>query len=447
MDNMPQKGKKDLSFALSHGAWRGGERKRTRLPFFLAVLLLAAATVAQAYPLDGYSQTGIRRLLRLERLKEANDLWTLEKGAQLVSKDIRLRLTGGKENLELPPRPAAKLQQKLEALLADKAGGYAVGLLDITAGRPIRYAAVQEERLFSPGSVGKLAVAAGLFTELARLFPDDPSKRQALLHSRMVTAGAWIHRDEHDVPFYDPQSDSASMRPIREGDVFSLYEWTDHMLSPSANAAASTVWKEVMLMRHFGATYPPSATEEKAFFAHTPRQHLTDLSMKVVNEPLREMGIAAGDWQLGSFFTATGKRIVPPGGNSWANVRGFLRFLIVLEKGRLVDEWSSLELKKLLYLTIHRIRYAASPALADAAVYFKSGSLYKCAPERGFRCGKYRGNVYNYMNSVAIVEHPDGRNYLVVVLSNVLRRNAAIEHQELATAIDALIAPPGAVDP
>jgi len=410
-------------------------------------MLLAAASTVQAYPLDGYSQTGIRRLLRLERLAAANDLWTLEKGAQLVSKDIRLRLTGERENLELPPQPDAKLQQELEALLADKEGGYAVGLLDITAGRPIRYAAVQEKRLFSPGSVGKLAVAAGLFTELARLFPDDPAKRQALLRSRMVTAGAWIHKDEHDVPFYDPQSDSASMRPIREGDVFSLYEWTDHMLSPSANAAASTVWKEVMLMRHFGAAYPPSAAEEKAFFATTGRQRLTSLSMEVVNRPLRSMGIAAGDWQLGSFFTATGKRIVPPGGKSYANVRGFLRFLIELEKGRLVDEWSSLEFKKLIYLTIHRIRYSSSRSLADAAVYFKSGSLYKCAPERGFSCDKYLGNVYNFMNSVAIVEHPDGRDYLVVVLSNVLRRNAAIEHQELATAIDALIEPPSAPEP
>jgi hypothetical protein len=107
-----------------------------------------------------------------------------------------------------------------------------------------------------------------------------------------------------------------------------------------------------------------------------------------------------------------------------------------------VDEWSSRQNKRLLYMTERRIRYASAPALADAAVFFKSGSLYDCEPEAGFNCGPYRGNVRNYMNSVAIVESPaQGRelHYAVTLISNVLRKNSAATHQALATDIHRLV--------
>jgi len=93
-------------------------------------------------------------------------------------------------------------------------------------------------------------------------------------------------------------------------------------------------------------------------------------------------------------------------------------------------------------MTERRIRYASSPALNDAAVYFKSGSLYQCAPEPDFICLKYHGNVMNLMNSVAIVESPAGAPrlfYLVALMSNVLRKNSAVDHQTLATRIHRLI--------
>ncbi len=92
-----------------------------------------------------------------------------------------------------------------------------------------------------------------------------------------------------------------------------------------------------------------------------------------------------------------------------ARARELARYLVRLEQGRIVDEFSSREIKRLLYVTERRIRYAASPALASAAVYFKSGSLFECAKEPGFTCVPYAGNVKNYMNSVAIVEHPARR--------------------------------------
>jgi hypothetical protein len=93
-------------------------------------------------------------------------------------------------------------------------------------------------------------------------------------------------------------------------------------------------------------------------------------------------------------------------------------------------------------MTERRIRYASHPVLSPYAVYFKSGSLYSCQPEEGFRCGKYMGNKRNYLASVAIVEGPvPGRDYhyLVAVSSNVLRKNSAVAHQTLALRIHRLI--------
>ncbi|MEX1313920.1 MAG: hypothetical protein AB1Z38_07075, partial [Desulfotignum sp.] len=126
-------------------------------------------------------------------------------------------------------------------------------------------------------------------------------------------------------------------------------------------------------------------------------------------------------------------------GDSRATPLGLLKYLVALEQGRLVDPWSSLEIKRLMYTTARRIRYASSPALGGAAVYFKSGSLYRCMPEPGFTCRKYMGNQENVMNSVAIVEHTDSRIYLVALMTNVLKKNSAVDHQTLATQIDTIL--------
>ena len=88
------------------------------------------------------------------------------------------------------------------------------------------------------------------------------------------------------------------------------------------------------------------------------------------------------------------------------------------------------------------IRYASAPALREAAVYFKSGSLYSCKEEPGFTCKAYHGNARNFMNSVAIVEQEiDGvkLHYVVIVISNVLRENSVKAHQALGSDIHRLI--------
>ena len=408
---------------------------------FVLLLTTCFCESSFAYPFDAYASTGIRRLERLRLIAEGQLKGTKPvPGACKSISDIKLNLVNvPDDSLPIFPPPDLILQQKIDALFLNRHESYSLALLEITPGRKNRFAARQANRSFSPGSVGKLAVAAGLFTELNRLFPTLPEKRQELLRTRFVIADKWIHSDEHEVPIYNPETGAYVSRAVRDGDEFSLYEWIDHMLSASSNSAASIVWKEVMLMHAFGDRYPPSPEEEKGFFENTPKSELSDLAIAVVNDPLRAFGIEENEWRLGSFFTSNGKKIVPGAGGSEASPLGLLKYLLALERGQIVDRWSSLEIKRLLYMTARRIRYASSPALTDAAVYFKSGSLYRCKPEPDFECKKYMGNVENGMNSVAIVEHPDGRMYLVAIMSNVLKKNSAVEHQTLATYIDRLL--------
>ena len=225
-----------------------------------------------------------------------------------------------------------------------------------------------------------------------------------------------------------------------------LAEWIDHMISASANAAGAVVWRESMLLRHFGSRYPVSAGEARDFFRSTPPRELTALSLAVSHEPLQGLGIRMADLQQGSMWTRTGKRYVP-GVPSYATPRTLAELGFRMEQGRLVDAWSSLEMKRYLYMTKRRYRYAYAPELADAAIYFKSGSLYQCRPEEGYRCGKYMGNAKNYMNAVTIVEWPDTRTrYLVTLMSNVLKINSAWDHARLGVAVDEAVRTRAAVE-
>lgn len=411
---------------------------------FSTVSLFILITASQAfcwYPIDGYKWTGIRRLVRLSLVVEGKLKGTKPPAGALKSyNDIKLNLMNARgDSLALLPAVDLALQKQIDALFPNRHESYSIAVLDITPGKPIRFAKRQADRGFPPGSVGKLVIAAGLFTELKNIFPDSTEKRRELLRNRMVVADKWIHFDTHEVPVFDPETNSSKFRAAREGDLFSLYEWVDHMLSASANSAASIVWKEVMLMRAFGKNYPPTREQEKDFFEKTNKSELSEIAMSLVNDPLRAIGISEEEWRLGSFFTNTGKRLVPGSGGSLGTPIGLIKYLVALERGKIVDAWSSLEIKRLMYMTAKRIRYSSSPALTNSAVYFKSGSQYKCRQEEGFKCGKYMGNVENYMNSVAIVEHPEGRTYLVALMSNVLRKNSAVEHQTIATYVERIL--------
>jgi hypothetical protein len=214
----------------------------------------------------------------------------------------------------------------------------------------------------------------------------------------------------------------------------------DWMCSSSSNAAASAMMAELVLLEHFGEQYPVPDQLAAEFFEKTPKTELQSIFAEAIQTPVTRNGLDLDSLRQGSFFTHEGKRRVP-GTSSHATSRELLKYALLMEQGRLVDEWSSLEIKRLLYLTDRRIRYASSPALRDAAVYFKSGSLYSCKAEPEFQCKQYHGNVRNYMNSLAIIEtdQEPGLDYIVAVMSNVLRKNSAVEHQTLGTRIHRLI--------
>ena len=161
------------------------------------------------------------------------------------------------------------------------------------------------------------------------------------------------------------------------------------------------------------------------------------LSLEALETPLKAAGLDTRRLRLGTVFTKNASNVVP-GTASYACPNELLRWLIKMEQGKLVDDWSSLELKRLLYFVRPRYRYASSPALNGAAVFFKSGSLFECEAEAGYTCGQYKGNKVNLMHSVAVVESGT-KTYLVAMTSNVLKVNSAVEHQTIAGEIEKLI--------
>jgi hypothetical protein len=408
----------------------------------LALVLAAALApaVAPAYPLDGYETTGIRRLLAIRLVQEGKLPGGKQPpGALLGLADVDLRLVG---RPFVVPAADPDLTRRIVDILGADADRYGVAVLDLTDPTEPRYAEHRGDYRQNVGSVGKLVVALGLFQALADAWPDDLAKRTSVLRDTVVTADAFSQSDHHTVRFFDPETQALARRTIRVGDKGSLYEYLDWMLSPSSNSAAGMVMREAMLLRQFGNAYPRPEAEIGRFFAETPKSELTSLFERTFVEPVTRNGLDVDLLRQGSIFTRQGKRIVPGPGESYGSARELTHYLVLLEQGRLVDPFSSREIKRLIYVTERRIRYAASPALARAAVYFKSGSLYECRAEPGFRCVPYAGNVKNYMNSVAIVEHPAGERrlyYMVTIVSNVLRRNSASVHMELATRLQRLI--------
>jgi hypothetical protein len=356
-------------------------------------------------------------------------------------KDIYLNLTNdNKERVDSFPAIDADLQKRINALFNYLEPEYSISVLEYTADKPIRYAERKSSIGYQPGSVGKLAIAVAMIDQLYKIYGENWESKRALLASKFVWAGPWGIPNHHTVPFYDIKKDKYLSRHITPKDDFSLYEWLDHMISKSSNAAASILWREVMLMNEFGEDYEcTTQIDADVFFKKLSKDSLSKLATNLVNEPLRSLGIGKDEWRLGNFFTHGADAIIPGYGGSIGTTKGLMKFMIALEEGKISDERSSLELKRLMYATDRRIRYASAKVLDNDAVYFKSGSLYSCMPEPGFNCKPYAGNKYNYMNSIAIIEKPDSTRYMVALMSNVKKKNSVGEHYGLATRIDKII--------
>jgi len=406
----------------------------------LFCILMAWAGQGWSYPLDGYPYTGILRLegFRLAQKSQVQGI-KIHAGARLDSDQVDLRLA---ERLDFElPQIDADFTGAVEKFLGDEADHYAVAVLNLSDPDNPKYAEHNGSQPSNVGSVGKLLVALGVFQALADIYPDDIDGRLKILRSATVTADHFIQTDHHIVPFWNVGAKKISYRPLQIGDRASLWTYLDWMLSASSNAAASMVIKELILLVHFKDQYPPGDGQSQNFFSRTSKKELTALLFRALQEPITRNGLDLEHLRQGSLFTWKGKQLVP-GTTSYASPRELMRFMVKLEQGKLVDAFSSREIKRLIYMTQGRIRYASSPALNSAAVYYKSGSLYKCQAEPNFKCGKYQGNVVNRLASLAIVESPAAKRqlyYMVVVMSNVLRKNSAVAHQTLATRIHRLI--------
>jgi hypothetical protein len=397
----------------------------------------AVSLAALPYPLDGGDVSGIRRLEGYLTAQQRPTGAKLASGALLESDDIELGLIDVEiEDFDESPQDP-ELAAMLDKLFAGRDPSYALVVVDISDPLDVRWAGLRPDTRQNVGSVGKVLTMIGLFHALAESFPEIED-RQRVLSTTLARGGPWVVGDEHEVPRYDPATGTNRFARVSPEDEFYLSEWLDHAISASANAAGSVVWREAMLIKHFGKRYPVPQAEADAFFATTPKGQLGSLALSLLSEPLAAADIDTSNIRQGSFWTRAGQNMVP-GTSSFATPRELARVLFRLEQGELVDGWSSLEIKKYLYITKRRYRYVYAPELNQSATFFMSGSLYSCMPEEGFRCRRYMGNGRNFMNSVVTVETPAGPDpssrYIVSLISNVLRYNSAWDHSRFAAAI------------
>lgn len=407
---------------------------------FVALGIIASFGFAGYYPIDGYEITGIKRLYQIRKMQLDSVKYTrIPFGAYKKLEDITLTLKSRKSdsiNDLLVEDP--DFEKEINRLFPGK--GYSATVMNMSDPSNLKYAAFRENIGYQPGSVGKIAVLMAVMTEMSKLCPDSWSDRAMYLKDIKVTSRYWGTGDHHTIPVYDIEKDKLVKRTVVANDEFSLYEWLDHMVSVSNNGAATVMFREAMLMNAFGQDYfDLNAEKAEAYFKETPRDTLTNLANRVVNEPFRKIGIGEDEWRLGGMFTRASSKYVGRKGGSLGTPKGLMKFVVQLEQGNIIDEESSLEMKRLLYLTDRRIRYAKSPRLDSAAVYFKSGSYYKCDRTKNPECGDYAGNVFNYMNSLIIIEHLNGTKYAVCLMTNVLNKNSAGAHMYLGSKIDDII--------
>lgn len=458
-----------------------------RAALLLPLLLALVPATAQAYPVDGFDYTGIRRLEQARLVQSGEVPGRKQQPGQYLPMTAIAPRWRASDGATLPPIDA-ELSRQIAALVpAAERADYAITLLDLSDPLQPSYASHNADLQANVGSVAKILVALAFFQKLADVYPSDISQRERVLHDTRISADAFSQYDHHKVPFWNVEKRQKAFRSIRVGDEANLWEFLDWTLSASSNSAAGMVQKELIALAHFEQRYPVSVEEEAEFFAKTSSAELGRIMAETMNDALVRNGLDPEKIRQGSFFTRGGNRRVNHT-SSYATSGQLMKILFRLEAGTLVDAFSSREIKRLLYMTQRRIRYASHPALNQAAVYFKSGSYFQChGGPRG--CRKYKGDKTNRLASVAIVESPVAvpsasaprpaqvpetavaaqapppstfvafsltpaaviagesitpaaaptHHYMVVVMSNVLGINSAVAHQTLAMRIHRLI--------
>ena len=196
--------------------------------------LVFPITLSRSYPIDGYAYTHIKRLKYLQLVEEGEIKGKAPiPGAMKSIHDIRLNLTGKQgDGLGVLPAPDPGFQKAINGLFPNLNENYSISVLDITPGRPVRLAQRKEMAGYQPGSVGKLAVVAGFFAELAKIYPGDFEARQDLMCTKMVRGGSWAMTDSHTVPFFDLETKKLTKRTLKPSDFFyCMSGWTTCYLS------------------------------------------------------------------------------------------------------------------------------------------------------------------------------------------------------------------------
>ncbi|MCW8846694.1 MAG: hypothetical protein OQK99_12735, partial [Gammaproteobacteria bacterium] len=141
----------------------------TRVSLLLAGLLVGVSG-AMAYPLDGYEETGIRRVegARLANLALAIGGFQ-PPGAMLTTEQVDLRLLDYGDMVL--PSSDPEFTAQITALLGEDKAGYGIAVLDLSDPDQPRSALYRGDYRQNVGSVGKLLGALGLFQALADTWP------------------------------------------------------------------------------------------------------------------------------------------------------------------------------------------------------------------------------------------------------------------------------------
>ncbi len=178
----------------------------------LTALLFAVSAGLQAYPLDGYEETGIRRVegarLANEGLAEGG---FQPPGALLPTAEVDIRLVD-RPDMVLPP-PDSDFTQKVAALLGENADRYGMAVLDLTDPDHPRYAEHRGDYRQNVGSVGKMVAALGFFQALADAWPEDLEKREAILRDTIMTADGFSQHDHHTIRLFNVETRELLRRP------------------------------------------------------------------------------------------------------------------------------------------------------------------------------------------------------------------------------------------
>ncbi len=133
---------------------------------------------------------------------------------------------------------------------------------------------------------------------------------------------------------------------------------------------------------------------------------------------------------------------MPGAGDSYGTARELMRYLLRLEQGRLVDVFSSREIKRLIYLTEVASATPSSPALAAVgrvlqvrlAVPVRERSRLQLQAVRG-----QRQELHEFDGDRRVTGRRTQAVLHRTLVTNILRKNSAGEHQALAIRLQQLI--------